>query len=420
MVRLLPAWVVLLLSGVAVLVYWPTFHALPVGGDNLYILAWVDAAPFSALLRTDPRFFPEWRPLAYLTFWIGHRLVPLEWVAVHHAVNLATWVACAVAVYVLVVHLARSHGAALVAALLLLTNTRALKVPAWIIERQTSMACLFGLLAFGLVVAGDEAGVRRGRAIAIGVLLAASGLSKEYGLAFALALAAHAWMARRGDLAWAAGIGLGLYGALRLSVGGALATYCEDMYFANEPTYYCIDPTTSASLAQMAYNVASAAVGILVQGVLSDDGRLDLDPPRLMASMLLLVPTVVALAERRPVLRLFALVPVFTAGLSFMVYRDRNHLVAACAMRVLTGVGLAACASAMNRRGLRPAAALLVVLLIARADRTHERVRTEVEWLTIDTDPCGSSVMRRSFGPRFVHKVKFAYGMNDPSCAGTP
>jgi hypothetical protein len=119
----------LLLAGLALALYWPIFAIRPLAGDNLYVLAWVSQATARSLVEVDPAIYPEWRPLAYLTIWLEHRIVPLNAVWIHHGINLVIWAICSALVYLIVKTLAASRAAALVAAMLVLTDPRLDWVP---------------------------------------------------------------------------------------------------------------------------------------------------------------------------------------------------------------------------------------------------------------------------------------------------
>jgi hypothetical protein len=411
-----------LLLGVGLAVYWPIFSILPLRGDNFYILAWADATPFGGLLRADPGIYPEWRPLAFASVWIEHRLVLLGEVAIHHFINLLFWVACAWLVYRIVHNLTGSLVAALAAALWLFVDQRAAFTLLWIIGRQTSLACAFGLTAVWIVTRARDRELTGREGAGVGLLLIASALSKEYGLGFALALGAHAIWSRHRDLLWPAAGAAAVYAAMRMSIaGGAFGPYCESMgyFFAEEER--CIDPMAAESLAQMAYNVAATAIGILLPGIFDDMGTIAVAPVRLATAVLFLAAAGAGLAMQRRTVGIVGLVPIFVAGLGFMVYRERNHVAGACAIAILVGAGFARLAPLGDRAptaaAIRAATfALVAMLLCKQAIETRELVSLEVAGL-LDADPCESSLRERALGHRFAPIVKARYGMSNPTCA---
>jgi hypothetical protein len=115
------------------------------------------------------------------------------------------------------------------------------------------------------------------------------------------------------------------------------------------------------------------------------------------------------------------LVVAFSAALSFMLYRDRNHMVALCALGVALGVGLAVADAAVQtstrpRRIRATAVAALLVLLAAQALATRELISDEVVY-SHRYDPCDTLRGLQPPDPAFITRIKTAYGMPNPDCA---
>jgi hypothetical protein len=417
-------WLVPVVLGVlGVMLYWPVFGIRPLRGDNFYVLAWVDAASFADLWRLDPEIYPEWRPLAYQSIWLEHQLVQLRAVAIHHGVNLALWIACAWLVYRIVVRLSDSHLAGALAAVLLASDPRAMPLMTWIVDRQGSMACVFGLLALDVAVRARDRDLTRREGVIVSICLLCSALSKEYGLAFTAAFLAYAGWRRNPDLRWPAAAAAS-YLALRMVVaGGAFGVYCEDMGFLNEVDRKCIDPSGTANWRQMSYNVAVSAIAIPVRGVFDEMGALSVGRRTLLPTAALALVSILGLVRGHPVNRLVALVIVSNALLGFMVYRPRNMVAGQCAQAILTGVGIALVlrsgAASRPRLAMAAAAGALTAIVLGQQVRaTQARVAGEVASLQ-DADPCDSAVRKRPFGERFVEKVKRRFEMSDPDCTAT-
>jgi hypothetical protein len=418
-------WLVLVLLTVfGLALYWPVFSIRPLDGDNYYILAWVDAAPASRLLQVDPAIYPEWRPLAFISVWIEHRLVQLRAVAVHHGVNLALWIACCWLVYRIVDRLCQSRIAGAVVAVVLLSDPRAMPLMTWIIERQTSLACAFGLVALYVAAGARDRNWTRSEGAAICGCLLCAGLSKEYGLAFAGAFLIDAVWHRRSEIVWPLAAIAG-YAAMRLVfAGGALGVYCEDMGFLQEAGRQCIDPASSASLRQMAYNAAVAVVSIPVDGVFTELGALSLSRSRAIATAALALVAAIGVVRGHRITSLIALVALGNGLLGFMVYRPRNIVAGACAMAILAGVGMAIAQrwpAAMRPRAVVTIAlaALLAVVLGQQVGRTQALVAQEVASM-LDGDPCDAVELRRAFGDRFTTRIKLQFAMSDPHCGNPP
>ena len=406
----------------AYFVYGRVFEIRPFSGDNLRILFWADGAPASALLRGNPAVYPEWRPLAYTTVWLQYRWSQIGHLDVYYVVNLLVWTGCAWLVYHIVNRLAHSSAPALVAAAVVVTDQRAEVAVIGFLARASSMACLFGLIALLLVISARDQRLTRLKWIGLSLLLLASGLSKEYGLAFTGAVAVSALVERRRDIATAAVAAGVAYALLRIEfAGGATARYCEEMGYFFTLRDVCFDGVHAAVVKQATYNVVATGVGSILPGVFSTEGQVAIAPRWVAKSVVWLAVMAFGWWKGPTPTRMTLLVVVFNAALSFMLYRDRNHLVALCAFGIAVGVGLAAAnaaaqTSARSRLIRGTAAALLLVLLAAQAIATRKIIAAEVAD-SVRLDPCEALADSRPLDPAFVRRIKAAYGMQNPDCA---
>jgi len=413
------AWAELAVLALLVIVggalYWPVFDIPPFEEDNIYALAWVAAVPAVALLTVDPAIYPEWRPLAYATVWLEHAAGGS--VTAHFAVNLALWIGCAWLVYRIVETLAQSRPAALLAAALVLTDPRATWALVSIIERQTTMACAFGLGALWLILRRDGDRLTGPTTAGVIALLLASALSKEYGLAFTVAVAGFGLARRRADLAVPALVVGAAYVLLRSAIaGGASAPYCEDMYFFSTRRAVCLEPLQLASFPQLAYNVAATLVNMPLLGLLSGAGEPILAEYRLVVGLLFTALAATALVRGPVAVGMIAIVPIANAFLSLMIYRDRNQLAGACALAILAGVGLRPALGLLRSRALRIAAiAAIAALLTSQAILAHALV-VEERSKAKAIEPCGSAIRERPFVPPFIAAIKMRHGLADPFC----
>ena len=410
------------LLALGVLVFGPALQVWPLRGDNLYILAWVDQAPAGALLALDPIIYPEWRPLPFQMLWLEHRLVQLDWVALHFFINLLIWAACAWLVYRLVAELTASFTAALFSAVLVLVDQRAMAAMTWIVERQTTMACAFGLSALLVVARARHRALAGRELVLVSGLLLASALSKEYGLAYAGAILCYALFNRLRNLGAASVAALLAYGGLRIGLaGGALRPYCEEFILAGDRSL-CLGTFANPGLelAQMAYNVVTTGVGIPLPGFFDFNGAIDIYQWEVAIRGVLLVPALVAVAGNLPQARLIALVPICNALLSLMVFRARNQLIGATALAVVMGIGLAYLQAQSRDREwggfVRALAMASFLALLARdAQRTNIVIGDRSTEL-LEDEPCASYVRDLPYGPRFVTMVKSRFGLDDPHC----
>lgn len=407
------------------IVHWPIFSIRPLGTDNFRTLAWVDWAPFTALGALDPAMYPQWRPLTHATIWLEHRLVPLDQVAIHHAVNLVIWAACITLVYRMARQLACSQSAATLAAVVLFADSRSVEALTVIQDRQTTMAIAFGLWALAITIrVGEERLNGVERAMVVGALLAAA-FSKEYGLAYAGALATYGLWNRRRDLSGAALAAVATYAVTRWWLAnGAVAVYCEDMGYFLDTAPQCMNAPNALTLTQATYNMAAATIGIPLRGVFDAAGRISVDLAPLVVSLVLATMVVRAMvAGPRQATLLFLVLP-FNALLSFMVYRDRSLLIGAAAMAILVAIGYDSFRRASHGKAvLRHTVVSVTIALILALGSLTAAMAAETARQASDMrrdDPCFADERRFEYGARFVSIVKRRYGLANADCVLAP
>jgi hypothetical protein len=350
---------------------------MPFDFDDLDVLRWATQAHLTTLPGADPFLYPEWRPVAYATVWLQLQATGLSGVVQLQAVNLALWMACAGLAGALVHRVTGAMPGACVTAVVVLTDPRWFWALVWIDDRQTTLACLFGLCAM-FIARLDGPRLGRVAQVGLGTLLVAAGLSKEYGLAFALGLAAHALFVRRRDLAAPALASLAVYAALRFALaGGAAAQYCEEMGFFTIRRIVCMDGP--AAVPQMAWNVVATLTGSLISGVFDDMGALTQSRLAMLASLPLLAAAAVAWGRRDRTARVAWWLVAGNALLSLMLYRTRNHPVAVIGLAVSGGVGLAYLLEPGASRARRAAGQMLAAVMILVALRHAVTFHRDVE-----------------------------------------
>ena len=410
--------------GVLLLISWFVYGRVaeidPFSGDNMRILFWANGTAASAVVHADPALYPEWRPLPYFTVWLQYRWLHLSHLHVYFALNALLWTACAWLVCVIVHRLTQSMSAALLAAAVVLIDQRAV-VLVIIIEHNATLACFFGLLALLMVLDARAQRLTGARWIGLWLLLLASGLSKEYGLAFAGAIAMSSLVERRRDTATAAIAAAVSYGACRLVfAGGGAAPYCQEMgYFFGLGTV-CYDDLYWAVVRHMLYNVVATGVGSFLFGLFDAEGRIGIAPVWVAASAVWLVAAAAGWWKGPSYMRAVLLVVGCNAALSFMLYRDRNQVVAVCALGILIGVGLTsiqllAQGSGSPRLTRAAVVAACLALLTWEAVATRNIVASEVAD-SRQFDPCDALVSGLPDDPVFIKHVKVTYGMPDSDC----
>jgi hypothetical protein len=395
--------------------YAPVFHLIPFEEDNVYVLAWAAATPAGRILAVDPSYYPEWRPLAYATVWAEQHLgAPIT---LHVAVNLALWIGCALLVYRLTRAIAQSQLAALLAALLVVSDPRATWTIVAIVERQTSLACAFGLLAVFVVLALESRVTTKNQA-ALALLLIASMLSKEYGASFTVAIAAYGIVGKRRELWLPASIAAATYIVVRLAVVGVIVQpYCEEMYFFGSARDVCVDVLQPSSWPQLAYNAAATLINLPLLGLFSGVGAPILAESRLATGIVFSALAAAAIVKGPRIARLLPLIAVANAAVSVMIYRDRNQLAGACALAVLAGIGLRPAFALMTPRVMRTAAAAAVVALLAAQAVLARSLLAERIAIASQIEPCRLEIMDRPFVPPYVASLKRAYRLPDADCA---
>jgi len=404
----------------ATAIYFPVLGLRPLRGDNLYVLAWVHQAPFNTLLEVDPTFYPEWRPLAYLSIWLEYQLFALSGVPFYLFVNIVLWAVCAWLVYLIILQLTAVRLAAAGASLWLLFDRRAIESLTLIVERQTTLACAFGLLAILVMARAKYRVATPGEAILIGLALFLSPLAKEYGMAFAIAAIGYGVVRRQWRIVTASAAAVAMYVVFRGTAAGfGLHGYCEEMGYFNAIETHCFDPATPIAIRQVIYNTGASIVGTLLPGLLGDEGAFAMSRAQILRGGGMLILAGIGLWLGGPVVRMLAVIPIVNGLLGFAIFRHRNLLVGVCAVAILAGIGLARSSRRTPPAYVRVAgvslAAFVSAVILVRVAHAHLTAR-EIASLTGVDEPCDSSIRERTFGDPFVRLVKNHYGMPNADC----
>lgn len=452
------AVLVVLLAMVGVAIFGVTHRTPPFDMDNLIGLSLGEVhTPASILSAESTTTIPSFRPFSRLAIWAQYQLVGTA-SGSYFAVNAAVWFGVAVAVYAMVHLLVGSFVLAFLAGVFVLSDWRAQEALFWVGERQSSLAVFLGTLGLvgGYVVVRRPLGTSRRRsleAVAIGLLLLAAALSKEYGLAFAGGVAAlgifHLPRREARDLVVVGFSALVGYVALRLALaGGAFASdYCDDAvgYFGRHLTEVCSEDRTVLLAGYLAF---ATFIGTFFPMLFEDQGlllpasapdfRIAL-LPLFMSGVLTVLAVIGWVRIPRKTLPLLAVI-VGNAVLSFFIYRTRNQLAGGVALYASAAVGSCivfralvprlASAVSMPRRGL--ALVGIVGLLgaagaaaVVRGSNLHERLVTYQESAReTNPNPCTRYHEARStggLGPELstevIAEVAQRWGVGSPGCA---
>ena len=284
---------VLALAFLALTAFGSAVSVEPLELDNVVSLSYADrSAPLHFFTHSVAWTYsdthgtaPIYRPLTYLTIWVQEQVGGLHGTQ-YFVVNLLVWIAAALALYALVYLLTRSRLAALVVAGAFAVDGRALSAVVWVGERQSTMACLFGLLALLAVRLWGDTARRNALAVGVAGLLLLAALSKEYGLAFLVAVPflAAASGRRHWKAVTAGALGaLGAYLVLRFGVaGGATGSYCEDMGLYKHAHRVCYSQLGfGGRMKQYGYNILASSIGTVFPQFFNLIGVVTRSPPLL-------------------------------------------------------------------------------------------------------------------------------------------
>jgi hypothetical protein len=411
-----------LFLGIAWVTFGRIFEIRPLDGDNLYILSWSERTPVSGLLQADPNIYPEWRPLAFLTVWLQYQWWNIESIAPYFAANLVVWTIAAWLVSRVVDAFVDSRIAAFVAGAVVLTDARAVKAMVWIVDRQMTLACVFGMLALVVVIRRGDLRMTGIEGIGLFLLLLAAALSKEYGLAFAAALGLYALGAHRGDIAAAAFSAVVAYLGVRLYLVNGAHGYCADSGYFFTMREVCYGELKPLQMQQAFYNVAATAVGSLLHGLFDTYGVLTLAPLLLARSVVKVAVGLTGWLRAPKLTHIAVLVIASNAILSFVFYRERNHLAAVCALGLVIGAGLAVIDARLRTftTGVRVGVAVVLLSVLGlQAARTRGIVSREVDNL-LGGDPCSGVGHARSSEREFARRIKLKYDMSNADCVNVP
>ena len=355
----------------------------PNHGDNIWALT-LGPEPLTSYFTDPPG--GVYRPLGHATLWAQYHTSGLD-PSAYFTFNIALWVACGCAVYALGYALGRSYLAAGVAAGLLLVDDRGMTAIVWIPERSTTIACILGVLALLLAYRLPRGGPARTAAIAgIAALLLGAALSKEYGVAFAVATATVGLVTRPDDrvplvaVALAASIGYAAMGTLipgetAFAATGVVAKtngpleICDYIGFLGHGEHLCYgDLSLVDRLLRWGWNASATLVATFLPPLFNGVGMLLL--PDFLAGPLgeaetypgfsitsLILPLFVSACAfvglwryPRVVLPLFVLI-VTNAGLNFLLFRDRNQVVGLIGLYAAAAIGMPTVVSASLARG---------------------------------------------------------------------
>ncbi len=423
----------ILIAGLACLILQPLARLLPFDPDNVLTLSMAQEPPGHWWTGQTLSYLPVYRPIPFTLTWLQYQFMGLEPIG-YFVVNALILISCGVALFGLLYPIIGRFICALAAAFLFLTDPRTMPSVYWIGERQSSLAGLLGLLALGWLWTRTHRPNKKstgffGQFLVPGLLLMGSILSKEYGLAFLLAVSVHAWLRRY--TFWKRYVGVCfLIGALYVFIRVGTSTmsfkvYSEDMgflFWTRQVTYSSLP--FFERLAQYSYNIVATFVGTIVPVFFSGFGVLK--APSLQGSIQLLLLSPVLLCcwialrtNPRLALAFFSLV-IGNALLSFLLYRGRNHLIGLMGFYATAAVGMSWLLSRIRWRARAGIAWGMVLFLTGWQAMKYRTALAQTYVAPMnEVDPC-LALRTKEVSMNTVEEIKRRFGLPNPACQGFP
>jgi len=413
----------------------------PFGADNLISLS-LGATPsiFTFFTNSLVNYLPIYRPISISTIWIQYHLVGVAPIS-YAIVNTVFWVGCSFLLYLLVHHYTKSRLVSILVAILMLVDIRSASALYWIIERQTPLTILFGVLAILTYYNMSQRGhVRKPTIISIVLLLLFSVLSKEYGLAFTgtflvIALLSSAPKEMRTAIVIVLLVVVA-YSLLRFVIARSNLdlAYCEKAIGYRDRTL-SICYSDYSLIDQMKFylwNVGSSFVGTFVPTLFSNTGQwvgfsaeyasrtTNIHFAFSVISICLVGLSVYKYPRKS--IPLFALV-VFNALLNFLLYRTRNQLVGIFGLYGLMGIGLFALwnipGKSQTKRAIVNISLCIVLLFIAfkaAEFSNHLFVVTQSYYRDGPCEVIAEFPQKQAFNMEIVRQLKTYYGLKNQDC----
>ena len=380
---------------------------------------------------------PGYRPLAYFTIALqreiwGYSLIPF------YLANAGFLFCFSAAVYAVVTACCNNRNVALLCAALCALDPRWISDVLWLTGRQATLAGLFAAVSCWLCLRLHQGSESLRTSVLAALFSLAAALCKEYGLAtlalpFWLMCATTRHRERRLHLAHIT-IVIIAYGLLRFGLAGADqiggGDYCSTMGYGTSVRQFCVEQQTAITLGlQMAWNVLATFIGIWLPSLIGGAGELlnPLDDLGLLTLMTvgevaILIAAVAAYRQDRALSVGFLGIVVATALVSFVLYRPRNHTVAAVAIYALIGMGLTALMDRFRHFRYRVAAvwlmgAALFALVFARG------LQIEMTMARVQIPPPAEQLCALAERPHVdldvFRSVIAQYGVEDLDCPPT-
>jgi len=345
----------------------------PFDADNLIALSFGNLKIGSIFAGSFTSYLPTYRPLSKLAVYLQYQLGGGEHLQSFFWINLLIWLVCAIGLYILLEKITVSRCASFVGAVGLLLDPRAIFALVWIGERQNTVCLLTGMIA--LYIAYSSRKINYKNLIIINVLLLSSMLSKEFGLAFVIPVfLIVSTRTKNYRIAFSVILSIVIYFLARFSLGAGsnnASNFCETMGYFNHTADVCYSHMSQiAKLKQYLYNSGASLIETFLPFLFSRVGTLDnLNFTfgfflKFVFSLFLFFLSIWALIARYKDTIIWLLLIILSALSNFMLFRERNLLIAVLGFYILLGIGLSLFIKKIKNKYLSIGFACAVLVLI--------------------------------------------------------
>ena len=293
-------------------------------------------------LITQPMFsqLPAYRPIPQLTIFFQYQMQKLNYLNLYLVFNLFLWTSSALALYYLVFITSKSYLASLIASSLFLLDWRAEPALVWIGERQNSLAVLSGILLLIILKKFSQQKINKIYLLNIFLLLITSVFSKEFGLVFLFLLPILGYfyqIKNKKYLYLITGIVLTLFILTRFFLIAPNSSYCPGTAFFTQLVPCLQDLPFLRKIAQYFYHIGASLLGFFLPNLFFNNRGMiffkytnSLWPFYIMQDVIYLSILLVVVSFFSKIKSkekyLALLIIIFSALISFPLFRPRNHL----------------------------------------------------------------------------------------------
>ncbi|OQA53036.1 MAG: hypothetical protein BWY43_00223 [candidate division WS2 bacterium ADurb.Bin280] len=344
----------------------------PYDADNLIALSFGKLSAANLFEGSFTNYLPAYRPLSKIAVYLQYQLGGVSQLQNFFWGNWLMWTGCAVGLYVLLENITTSRLASLLGAVGMLLDPRAIFALVWIGERQNTICLLAGLVALYIAFTLNRKTDYK-KILLINLFLFLSLLSKEFGLAFTIpVLLVVLRRTKNYLLALSVLFSFLFYMVARLTLGVSsndINSFCETMGYFDKTLEICYSGMGIVGrIKQYLYNTGASFIGTFLPLFFSRVGTLSGINFTLgfymnfAFSVLILVPSIIALAKKYKDSTIFLLLIVLSAFANFILFRERNQLIGMLGFYALFGIGLSQIFKKIKMKFIKVGIAYLIII----------------------------------------------------------